>query len=293
MAVAGAIFPFRHQFIPSFIKNLASSNTLITPTTWASNRTFSQTTKLEGSPPFLAKKSRFVKLTDLCTVGPVHNVQWSSVPRMSGSGNTPFSTISSRDRSGLSSLFDADSWRSNMCKRMFFSGSSQNSGNINLAKGKGKVKGDETPSPVNNPAWHGVRLSNENGYLSYNRNAYLCLVIGATMNVQTIIPHSAEAAVAFFFLGALNVLYGTVGFTVNLVQLRPQFGLSRLAYWMNVSWAMIHIVLYFLIASLYLKTLEEGETLEDVGRTIQSRNLLDLDDDDGEDQTDNSKIQKP
>jgi hypothetical protein len=33
------------------------------------------------------------------------------------------------------------------------------------------------------------------GYLSYNRNSYLCLVIGATMNVQTIIPHSAEAAV--------------------------------------------------------------------------------------------------
>ncbi|XP_064621463.1 uncharacterized protein LOC135484184 isoform X2 [Lineus longissimus] len=247
MAVAGAIFPFRHQFIPSFIKNLASSNTLITPTTWASNRTFSQTTKLEGSPPFLAKKSRFVKLTDLCTVGPVHNVQWSSVPRMSGSGNTPFSTISSRDRSGLSSLFDADSWRSNMCKRMFFSGSSQNSGNINLAKGKGKVKGDETPSPVNNPAWHGVRLSNENGYLSYNRNAYLCLVIGATMNVQTIIPHSAEAAVVMFSLGLLNSIFGTGVFLFNIFHLRHALALSSSHIFLHSSFVFVNCLCVLIV----------------------------------------------
>ncbi|XP_074662266.1 uncharacterized protein LOC141914844 [Tubulanus polymorphus] len=110
-------------------------------------------------------------------------------------------------------------------------------------------------------SWAGVRLSNENGYLSWTRNAYISTICGATMNVQElIVAHSEKAAAVMLFIAFGNITIGTMSFLNYLNWFYRDFKMSRKVYLLQSTLVIIHLLLWYTAILLYFLTFDSIAT---------------------------------
>ncbi|ESO83573.1 hypothetical protein LOTGIDRAFT_236580 [Lottia gigantea] len=99
----------------------------------------------------------------------------------------------------------------------------------------------------------GVRLANENGYLSWCRNAYLSCSVAVMMthlgNGNLLLHYAASGALV---VSLLNLVTGTTGYIVQLLALKHSVGMSMFSTLLNISFAVIHLCAWLIVIFLFL-----------------------------------------
>ncbi|XP_036359856.1 uncharacterized protein LOC115213145 isoform X1 [Octopus sinensis] len=90
-----------------------------------------------------------------------------------------------------------------------------------------------------------VRLANENGYLSWNRNGYLATAVGVAMQAEAKMPLSGVASEVLFSIAGANLTIGCAIFIFNVWKLHPQIGLSQTGVYCAILLSVVHVILWF------------------------------------------------
>ncbi|GAB1609853.1 uncharacterized protein LOC115213145 [Argonauta hians] len=103
-----------------------------------------------------------------------------------------------------------------------------------------------------------VRLANENGYLSWNRNGYLATAVAVAMHAEGKLPIASEVV---FSIAGSNIAIGCAVFSFNLWKFHTQIGISRLAAYGTIIVSILHVIVYlFAILAFKGYTLDEKIT---------------------------------
>ncbi|KAK7104286.1 uncharacterized protein [Littorina saxatilis] len=105
----------------------------------------------------------------------------------------------------------------------------------------------------------GVRLSNDNAYLSWCRNTYLSTVVGIAMMGEGTTVLAQQAGEGAFFLAGMNLSWGTIQFIYNTFHLRQAMGMSMFGGLLHISFAVIHFILWFMVCMLYIGYSDESD----------------------------------
>ncbi|XP_048737885.2 transmembrane protein 160-like [Ostrea edulis] len=120
------------------------------------------------------------------------------------------------------------------------------------SKEKGYIYVDNKMSTeaIENSAWS-CRLANENGYLSWCRNAYLMTGVGVGMLYKGQTAVAELAGYSAMFLAGVNVLWGTYVFVYNLLYLKDRVGMTGGFVALQTLSAIAHAILYAMILIVF------------------------------------------
>ncbi|XP_059176903.1 transmembrane protein 160-like [Physella acuta] len=116
-----------------------------------------------------------------------------------------------------------------------------------------------------------LRLMNENGFLSWCRNAYLSTVVGAAMITEGGTALSLDAGIAALFVGTMNLYWGTACHVTNLVRLRQVMGMSNLILFLNIFGAVLHCLIWSFAIICYLGFLDEASSDAPIVKTLRHK----------------------
>jgi len=102
-----------------------------------------------------------------------------------------------------------------------------------------------------------IRLLNENGFLSWCRNAYLCTAVGLAMISETSTPLGQTAGAVAIGVGCMNIFWGTSCHVTNLLRLRNVTGMSNFFLFLNVCGSMLHCCLWLMVLVCYIGFVDE------------------------------------
>ncbi|KAK6183388.1 hypothetical protein SNE40_010879 [Patella caerulea] len=100
-------------------------------------------------------------------------------------------------------------------------------------------------------AWS-VRLANENGYLSWCRNTYLCSAVGVMMTTQTANIAVQYAASGAFMVSGLNLSMGTLSYIYYLLSLRQHANISFTATFIAILFALLHFCAWAVVLIFFM-----------------------------------------
>lgn len=105
----------------------------------------------------------------------------------------------------------------------------------------------------------GVRLSAENGYLSWMRNTYIMTLAGVAMLNSSIAPLSPVAGAGVFLVAGLNMLCGSLSFIYNLHKLKKEEHISGPGSLLCQLLTVVHLFLWCSILLVFLPDLDKVE----------------------------------
>lgn len=105
----------------------------------------------------------------------------------------------------------------------------------------------------------GVRLSAENGYLSWMRNTYIMTLAGVAMINSQVAPLAPLTGSGVFLVAGLNMMVGSVSFIYNLRKLRKEKHISSLGVRVFQVLVCLHLLLWCSILLVFLPDLEKVE----------------------------------
>ncbi|KAH9499632.1 hypothetical protein Btru_074316 [Bulinus truncatus] len=105
-----------------------------------------------------------------------------------------------------------------------------------------------------------IRLANENGFLSWCRNAYLSTVVGVAMITEGTTELALDAGFSALFIATLNIFWGTGSYITNLIRLRNASGMSPVTLFVNIIGSFLHSLIWCFVVICYLGFLDENDS---------------------------------